>query len=99
MRRTVDTRPNRLKDLLMNEKRRLWNELRTEILEKTGQNLNKQYDFPLDNALLKLNNNSYGICDSCGKEIDEARLQIFPYAAFCTVCQQQEVSGKRSASY
>lgn len=129
MGQTADTRQNRLKDLLMKEKRRLWNELRIENLAKTGESLNKQYDFPLDsaersvlalladtglaladiqgekltlldNALLKLNSNSYGICDGCGKEIDEARLQILPYAAFCTVCQQQrEASGNRSVGY
>lgn len=128
MKQVVGSRQSRLIDLLMGEKLRLWNELRFELFEKLGNNLNQQYEIPqdngdrsvleqleetglaiadirsekltqLDNALIKLNNDSYGICDDCGKEIDEARLQVSPFAACCAVCQQhregaEEVPGR-----
>lgn len=124
-----ETRQSRLKDLLQKEKRTLWNELRIELFDKLGKDLNKQYDIPLDtgersvldlledtglaiadirseklvlldNALSKLDNSSYGICDDCGKEIDEARLHVSPYAACCAACQQgREGSVKTPTGY
>lgn len=127
--RRHDTRQARLKSLLLEEKRTLWNELRIELFDKLGKELNKPYDIPmdtgersvldlledtglaitdirsekltlLDNALSKLDTGSYGVCDDCGREIDEARLQISPYAACCAACQQQrERSGKTAARY
>jgi len=119
----------RLQELLTNEKRRLWNELRVDLFDKLGVDLNTQYDSPQDigdrgvldlledtglaiadirreqlsqmeDALLKLKTGSYGICNECGTEIDEARLQVTPYAVCCAECQQlREGSGKRAAQY
>lgn len=30
----------------------------------------------------------YGICEKCGKEIDEKRLKIYPEARFCLKCKK-----------
>lgn len=43
-----------------------------------------------EQALLKLEHGSYGKCDRCGKEIDQARLQILPSASFCVACTNEE---------
>ncbi|OHB25360.1 MAG: molecular chaperone DnaK [Desulfuromonadaceae bacterium GWB2_53_15] len=43
-----EKRQTRLKTLLFNEKRQLWNELRTELFEKLGEGLHTQYDIPQD---------------------------------------------------
>ena len=124
-----NTRQARLQDLLLSEKRRLWNELRVELFDRLGVDLNKQYDIPqdigdrgvldlledtglaiadtqrelltqMDGALVKLEDGSYGICDGCGTEIDEARLQVAPYATCCVACQQlREGPGKQAAQY
>lgn len=38
-------------------------------------------------ALARLKRGEYGICQSCGKEIDPARLEALPYAVLCIDCQ------------
>jgi RNA polymerase-binding protein DksA len=47
----------------------------------------------IERALEKLENGSYGRCDSCGKRIDEGRLKAVPYAGLCIDCQRREESG------
>ncbi len=37
-------------------------------------------------ALEKIEIGGFGICEQCEKEIPEARLEILPYAEFCTQC-------------
>ncbi len=39
-------------------------------------------------ALARLNFASYGICEECGAEISEKRLQVMPFAAHCLECQE-----------
>lgn len=34
-------------------------------------------------ALEKIKNNNYGICEKCGKQIEEERLKAVPEAKFC----------------
>jgi RNA polymerase-binding protein DksA len=41
-------------------------------------------------ALARIDNGTYGICESCGKPIGKYRLQAFPRATLCLVCKQQE---------
>lgn len=40
-------------------------------------------------ALRKIGIGKYGICENCGKEIDKARLDVFPQAALCISCEQK----------
>jgi len=40
----------------------------------------------IENALKKIENGTYGICDRCGKPIDADRLNILPYANLCMDC-------------
>jgi len=41
----------------------------------------------IDDALRRLDHGSYGICEECGKPIDEARLKAVPWARYCVVDQ------------
>ena len=41
----------------------------------------------IDDALRRLDDGSYGICEECGKPIDEARLEAVPWARYCVVDQ------------
>ncbi len=46
-------------------------------------------------ALEKIDNGTFGICDGCGKPISKSRLDILPYAKFCITCQnEKEKSGE-----
>jgi DnaK suppressor protein len=37
-------------------------------------------------ALAKLDEGTYGECDSCGAQIPEGRLEIHPWAVLCVPC-------------
>jgi len=39
-------------------------------------------------ALEKIKKGKYGICEKCGKEIDEKRLKISPEARLCLKCKK-----------
>ncbi|MCE5215808.1 TraR/DksA family transcriptional regulator [bacterium] len=62
-----------------------------ETLERSqsmaiGESLRGMLD-NVENALKKIDAGSYGVCDSCGKEIPKARLEIMPAATMCTACR------------
>ncbi|MFT4578005.1 MAG: DnaK suppressor protein [Nitrospinales bacterium] len=40
----------------------------------------------VETALEKIAQDEYGACEQCEAEIPEARLEIMPYAEFCTQC-------------
>ncbi len=48
------------------------------------QNLNK-----IDEAIRKIDEGTYGICEDCGTEIDEERLKVIPFAIYCVDCMEQ----------
>lgn len=41
-------------------------------------------------ALARLNNGSYGRCESCGEPIGKGRLLAFPRATMCVACKSRE---------
>lgn len=43
----------------------------------------------INNALQKIGQGKYGICESCKKKIGLKRLKIKPYARFCIECQSK----------
>ena len=40
----------------------------------------------IERALVKLDEGTYGECDSCGAVIPEGRLEIHPWAVLCVPC-------------
>ncbi len=44
----------------------------------------------IDEALRKLNEGTYGICEDCGEEIPQERLEIMPFAILCKDCQEKK---------
>ena len=42
----------------------------------------------IDLALEKIKKGKYGICEKCGRKIDEKRLKIYPEARFCLKCKK-----------
>ena len=41
-----------------------------------------------ERALEKIGEGTYGVCDSCGKQIPAGRLQVAPASALCVECAQ-----------
>lgn len=50
----------------------------------------------IDEALERLADNSYGMCESCGLEIAEERLSAMPFTRLCRDCQQDQEREARS---
>lgn len=44
----------------------------------------------IDEALVRLDEGTYGVCAECGVEISEKRLAAVPFAKLCVVCQSQQ---------
>lgn len=51
---------------------------KVSVLEKKYNDVNR--------ALEKIQNETYGICEKCGKKIEEARLEANPSARLCEIC-------------
>jgi len=44
----------------------------------------------VDEALMRVDQGTYGTCDECDKDIAEARLKAVPFALLCIECQERE---------
>lgn len=43
-----------------------------------------------ERALERIEQGTYGVCDSCGQPIGKARLTAYPRATLCVACKQRE---------
>jgi DnaK suppressor protein len=57
---------------------------RLVILSEDLQNILNQ----VNSALERMDEGTYGICQRCRKPIAMARLEAFPYVAYCIECQE-----------
>jgi DnaK suppressor protein len=44
----------------------------------------------INDALTRISDGNYGLCDTCGFEIAEARLSAVPFTRRCCDCQQEQ---------
>ena len=51
-------------------------------VEETARGELKQ----IERALERLEAGTYGVCDECGRRIEEERLRVVPYAVHCRHC-------------
>ena len=61
------------------------------LMEMESETLRK-----IDDALLRLEEGSYGLCSECEERISEARLKALPFATRCRDCQQREEESGRT---
>lgn len=61
---------------------------RTEILGVVDS-LKSQLD-DIDTALSRIESGTYGICDRCGQEIGEDRLEFRPASVLCVSCKSKK---------
>jgi DnaK suppressor protein len=50
----------------------------------------------IDQAIARLENGTYGICQECDREISAARLKALPFAALCRDCQEDSENTLRA---
>lgn len=43
----------------------------------------------VDQALIRISNDTYGVCIECEEEIEEKRLEYVPFARYCTDCKSE----------
>lgn len=60
-----------------------------ESLRSTMQDTRLEEYRRINRALEKINDGTYGICVDCDGPISEKRLQSFPNAERCIVCQEE----------
>ena len=50
----------------------------------------------IEAAIERIEDGSYGLCETCGEQIPKTRLDAIPYAALCIHCasQQEESHGR-----
>jgi len=49
----------------------------------------------IENAIQRLVDGKYGICQDCGERISEARLEARPYAVYCIKCKSAREKNNR----
>ncbi|MCD5383844.1 TraR/DksA C4-type zinc finger protein [candidate division WOR-3 bacterium] len=47
----------------------------------------------IEHAIRKTDTGEYGICEACGKQIGQKRLEYIPYARFCIRCEEEREMG------
>lgn len=53
----------------------------------------RQLLMAIDEALVRVENESYGVCTNCGNTIGDKRLAAVPWTAFCIDCQELQEKG------
>lgn len=51
----------------------------------------------VEHALQKYEAGTYGLCDSCGQPIGQARLEAIPQASLCLNCKAQQAKDAKGA--
>lgn len=55
----------------------------------------QEFLYQIDEALKRIEDNIYGVCESCQKPIPQKRLRALPFAKNCIKCQQQMEKRKK----
>lgn len=69
----------------------------TNLMEHTVMMMEQERDKIrlLNEALERVYDGNFGICEICGERIQEARLEVIPYASSCYNCTEKMEDKKR----
>lgn len=69
----------------------------TNLMEQTVMMMEQEREKIrlLNDALRKIYEGQYGVCEMCGENIKESRLEIIPYAKYCINCMEKMEDKKR----
>jgi len=63
-------------------------EERTRELDMILTDREKQKLKQIDDALDRIEEKTYGLCEECGVKIPRARLKVVPFAKYCVECKE-----------
>lgn len=63
-------------------------EERSRELDMLLTDREKQKLKQIDDALERIEENLYGLCEECGVKIPKARLKVVPFAKYCVECKE-----------
>ncbi|MBN2547085.1 MAG: TraR/DksA family transcriptional regulator [Spirochaetes bacterium] len=66
----------------------------TQNLLKTMNQKNQQKIMAIEAALRRIGENGFGVCISCGSNIEESRLEAIPWTTKCMKCKSDEQKKK-----
>lgn len=78
----LSTQPLHMADLGTDE---FEESLTLELAENKEQELSE-----IDEALERIKDKSYGICENCSKPIPKERLKVIPHVRLCVKCKEKE---------
>lgn len=58
-----------------------------DLSVKASQKLRRLKE--IKEALERIENGKYGICESCGNEIEDERLDLIPWTRYCSKCARR----------
>ncbi|MBP2673649.1 MAG: zinc finger transcriptional regulator, TraR/DksA family [Deltaproteobacteria bacterium] len=64
-------------------------EERTRELDMILTDREKRKLLQIDDALDRIEDETYGQCEECGTKIPRARLKVLPFAKYCVECQEK----------
>jgi DnaK suppressor protein len=62
------------------------------VMLAVSENESKQLAL-IDEALMRIDDDEYGLCQNCEKEVNPKRLAALPWARFCLDCQELQEKG------
>lgn len=62
----------------------LSDDIRTKICEREYQTLKE-----IDEALARMASGKFGMCERCGKPIEEERVELIPWTRYCAGCSKE----------
>ena len=65
-------------------------EFAVELLQNKGEIAEE-----IEEALARIDEGTYGICEECGRPIKKQRLLAIPYARLCIECQREKEARER----
>jgi len=52
----------------------------------------------IDDALSRIDNKTFGVCEECGEEIGVNRLKVRPVATLCIACKEEQEKKEKMMS-
>ncbi|MFP4056568.1 MAG: TraR/DksA family transcriptional regulator [Candidatus Brocadiia bacterium] len=88
-----DTLGARFDDVADRASEALYDDLAQGYAEIASANLRK-----INRAIERMDDGTYGLCETCGAPIPAARLRLLPFAHLCVECQRREEAEEAAAN-